>query len=289
MVHGKPGRRGGSHQGIYICAPSGKLLARQNTLNADKALALMERGWQAWSELPPEDRFLEDAAAVRPSHRWEFSFPAKGLVLVAFNRDLPADGSCERTLHGRGNRDHAWFNAEEAREWLPRDLGVGSRVQLPAPLVERLVRFHLVDNVRGQVGPFAREEVADSRVEIEVVAGDEASVEVVIRGHTRAESDGVWKMGENDWKNFPCPPRGVETTLLGTARFDRTTQEFSRFELVAVGESWGGLGLNGRRKNDSSRTDRYPIGFHFALYTRPGPSVAPAFVDVYDTSWIEQP
>lgn len=285
MVRGEPGLMQGSHQGTYVCAPSGRLLARINSLRADDVLRTIEEGWRRWQELGSADRVLADASRVRPEHRWEQSCPPDGLVLTSLNRDLPAiasQGGADR----RWNRDHVWFDRAEAREWLGPTMALGEVHSLPRALVERLTRFHLVDNVRGQVGPFATEELALAEITTEVVKRDAAGVWLVIRGKTRADSDGVWKMGENDWRHFPQRPRGIETELLGTACFDPNAGAFRELNFVAVGQSWGAVGLNGRRETGV----RFPLGFVFELVEADRvPTVAPAFIDVYEAPWVRRP
>ena len=71
----------GSRQGIWVIAPSGKLLARINSNNADKVLAMLARGLEAWGELPVAERRLAKDAELDPSFRWEDNHPANGLVL----------------------------------------------------------------------------------------------------------------------------------------------------------------------------------------------------------------
>ena len=155
------GRRtpiGGSWQGLYIFSPSGKLLARQNTLLADKALQLMDKGLEAWRTLPEEERNPAEPELYLPDHRWELFYPGKGLVLTSTSRDFPA-GMDDPQKRGRWNRDHIWFHDSELAEWLPPKLEVGESTELPKSLALRLARFHVVDNISGQEGPFSDQDI----------------------------------------------------------------------------------------------------------------------------------
>jgi hypothetical protein len=282
---GHYGGGGGTRQGIYLCAPSGKLLASINSLNAQAVLDTLERGLAAWEALPDEQRWLSPEDRIEPEHRWEFSYPARGLVLTSVNRDLPADGDPNAEPARPSNRDHVWFAPDEARRWLPANPRPGAVHRLPAPLVERLARFHLVDNVRGQTLPFAREEVDGSWVQSEVVGRDGDRVHLRLSGTLRAVAEGPWLMGSNDWTPPREYPRGIETGLLGTATFDLGRQAFTAFEAVALGRRWGSGWLNGRRAEEAG-----PIGFVLSLSPdTPAERVPPAFVDLYRAAWIVRP
>lgn len=277
----------GTRQGIYAAAPSGKLLASINSLDADAVLATLERGLAAWEALHDAERWLPDDADVAPAHRWEQSYPDDGLVLTRIVRDLPPGGDPAAPAQRPMNRDHAWFSAEEARAWLPADdaLRPGATHALPPALALRLARLHLVDNVRGQTLPFAPEEVRAADVRVEVLAREADTVALRVTGATRAVVEGPWLLGENDWRPPAEYPRGVEAALLGRARYDLAAGRFTEFTLAGVGRRWGSGWLNGRDADDAG-----PIGWLFTLSPdTPAERVAPAFVDLYAADWIVRP
>ena len=280
-----PEKGGGSRQGIYVVAPSGRLLAGANVLQADRALELLARGLAAWQALPEEQRWLAADALAAPVRRWESSCPDDGLVLEQFSRDLPADGDPSAQPLPPVQRDHAWFSRAEARHLLPDEPRAGDVHEVPASLVTRLARFHLVDAVKGQVQPFAPEEVEGS-LRVEVVAREGDVVDLRLSGRSDAVARGPWLMGENSWKWPGEHPRSVRVSFEGRARYDLATGAFTGFELLALGTRRGSSGLNGRKGD----TDEGPIGFWLQLAGRaPADRVAPAFVDVYDAAWIVRP
>ena len=191
--------KGGTRQGIYVCAPSGELLVSLNSLRADRVVEALELGLERWEDLPEEKRELPEDAPIRPAHRWEASFPADGLVLTSVRRDLPEDDNPFAARAERWNRDPVWFSRDEAAGWLPETLEVGASTPVDPRVTQRLARFHLVDNARGQTLPYAPDEV-EASLEVRVVAIEGARVELAILGTTRADSDGVWRLGDNDWK-----------------------------------------------------------------------------------------
>jgi hypothetical protein len=278
-------RGSGTRQGIYVATPGGELLGSINSLDPDAVLAMIERALAAWDALPMERRWLAEDARIEPAHRWEDNCPVDDLLLERFARDLPASGDPGAPRVPRWNPDHAWFTAREARAWLPPDPRPGDVHAVPASSVERLARFHLVDNVRGQTLPFAREEVGGSTLSVEVLSRDGERVELALSGTTRASADGKWLMGESDWTPPGRFPRGISTELLGRASYDLAAGVFTAFELVALGERWGRSHLNGRRDDEEGR-----LGFVLRLAPRSAAGrIAPAFIDVYDAAWVVPP
>jgi hypothetical protein len=93
-------------------------------------------------------------------------------------------------------------------------------------------------------------------------------------------------MGDNDWKPRDYPPHGITTEILGFATYDNDTQQFERFELIAVGKRWGHT-ANNRRHNEKAPS---PIGFHLILAPRAEQHpIAPSYIDVYNADWVKRP
>src|SRR5262249_24608955 len=149
-----------SMQGIYVIAPGGALLGSLNALAPEPVAAMLRAALAKWDELPPEQRRLSDGASFASLHRWEDSYPEGGLVLVRTARDLSPTLDPTSPALQPFNRDQVWFVAAEARSLLPERLEVGAEREIPRALFERIARFHLVDDVRGQTLPFAPAEVS---------------------------------------------------------------------------------------------------------------------------------
>ncbi len=103
---------GTTRQGIYVCSPSGKLLASINSLDPGEVAQTLDSGLAAWSELPDSERHLPANFAAQREARWEQRLPRDGLILESVNREL-ADATLpdERQRSDRWNRDHVWFSA----------------------------------------------------------------------------------------------------------------------------------------------------------------------------------
>ncbi len=277
----------GTRQGIYVCSPAGELLGSINSLDPDAVIATLTAGLEKWKQLPESARLAGSASQVTPDHRWEAGYPEDGLVLVSVNRDLRVDRGEVKPTGERWNRDHVWFANREARAWLPDDPAPGAVHTLPEPLLQRLARFQLVDNVRGQTLPFAPQEILPGsaiRIEVRQRRGD--LVRLHISGSTLAEAKGPWLMGESDWTPPREYPRTMRLKLLGRADYDLTRSVFTEFELVAVGE-WHGCTINNDR---CGGTESGTIGFVFTLAPdTPSERVPPAFIDIYNADWITPP
>ncbi len=272
----------GTMQGTYVFAPSGLLLGRLNSNNPAQVKKMMEAALLKWEELDESERRLGTDAELTAAHRWEHSYPEGGLVLMRTARDLPAslDPSEERGV--RHNRDPVWFTREEARAWLPEKIEVGARREVPGFVVERMARFHLVDNVRGQTIPYASSEV-NGNLTSEVIGIEGDVVSLRVTGWTESIALGPWLMGENYWKPGREDPHSIVTEVLGSARFDRELSEFVSFDVVALGVREGRTINNGRRETA-------PAGIGFAMELAPaGYRIAPTFINVYEAAWVKQP
>ncbi|GJM20716.1 MAG: hypothetical protein DHS20C15_06310 [Planctomycetota bacterium] len=282
---GHYGRGGGTRQGIYVFAPSGKLLASANTLKAEHVLNLLDEGFAAWEALPASMRRLAPSDLLIPEARWEDSYPSDGLALRGTVRDLGKAG--EPLAPGaRMNVDFAWFSAEEARSLLPVKPRVGATQRAPREMLVRFAALHLVDNVRGQTIPFAPDEITEAELNTRVLARDGDHVRLALTGHTRAESDGIWRLGDSDWGTDAELPRSIDVEWRGEADFDLRTQRFTRFDLLVFGEREGRGTVNGR--HDDPGPSR--LGWVFRLGDdSPAERIAPTFADHYDVPWVTRP
>ena len=281
---GKPITDDGTRQGIWVIAPGGKLLAHVNSANPEHVAGMLEKGLAAWHELPAAERRLSAEATIEPTHRWDSFAPQDGLILERIVRDLPASLDPAEAPRRPWNRDFAWFTKDEARAWLPADPQPGAVQAVPAASVERLARFHLVDNVRGQTIPYAAEDLELAALTAKVLVRNGSLVELALAGEVRAVTDGTWKLGDNLWKPGRFDPHGIEIRLIGRAVYDLDREAFIEFELLSLGNRFGKTVMNGRHRDP----DPAPIGFHFQLAAA-GRSIAPTFVAIYEVPWIPLP
>ena len=273
--HGHYGGRtqpSSTRQGIYAVAPSGRFLASVNTRQPAAMATMLRTALTKWQELAPAERRMSPTTRERlaANTRFEDRYPADGLVLAMYVRDLGRTVDADDWRTQAWNEDQAWFLREEAAALVPA-AEVGAEVEVPKRLVERLACLHLLDVVRGQTPEFPREAVQEARLSVRVEAVVGERVELSLRGRTRVEQSGRWLV--TDGQEAAEQTRGVWTELEGRATWDAAARRFVGFQLLAVGERWGGTRYN-QRGDDLAATR---IGFAFVLAEEGHPRVAPTF------------
>lgn len=265
-----------TRQGIYAVAPSGRFLASVNTRSPKSMVQMLERALARWRELGEPERRLGAAQRERllQSSRFEDRYPADGLVLAEYLRDLEASalpaGDWRRAAW---NEDQIWFTKAEARAFVPA-AEVGASVELGQRLVERLVCLHLVDSVRGQTSAFRPSHIQAANWRSEVLGIDGDRLRLALSGATAAVEKGRWRVRDRNVGNDPIDhERGVRTELSGRAVWNRKSERFESFELLAIGERWGATQYNGRPASGAPT----PVGFAFVLAPAGHPRVAPSY------------
>ena len=257
-------RPSSTRQGTYATTADGTFLASWNNNNPRFVASKLREALEKWERLKAEGREFAGEDPLDPTrlNRADRFFPEGGLVLKVNTRDLPRDPPQEGRWADAWNQDFAWFTRDEARRFLPEVPEPGRSHEVPRALVERLARFHLLDNVRGQTSPFPSGAVQEARLTGRVTGVEGNVVALRLEGRTRAEHEGRWSIrGDRDRRGPGTQARGLEAQLLGFARYDLERGRFVGFEVVAVGTRWGGTQYNGR----SDDLDPAPFGVVLSL------------------------
>ncbi len=256
----RKGEGGATRQGIYCFTADGQLLTYKNAgQNPDVMRETIRDGLRAWQRLP-EDRRKPGAITVEdlanPDPQYARTPPPGGLVVNVYTRilDHEQDGLCRGTCSVRGGeaaaRDHLWLTEAEWKSLIPDDPKPGERVPLPAAVAERILRFHLTDNTRGEPPMWRRDEIRSQNLTLTVAEVTPAAVRLRLDGSallaTRADAAKA--------------ERGFDVRLLGYIGYDRAKKAIDRFDVVAVGDHWG-EGTFTRR----ARPGRMPLGVAFEL------------------------
>lgn len=251
----------GTRQGIYAIAPSGKLLGSWNSRRVPYVQQQLRAALAAWEALDEAHRY--PAEALAPGARFEDRYPADGLALVAYSRDLAREPDTRDPADWRThawNVDHAWFSAAEARE-----LAAGA---LSAGAARRLVRLHSRDNVRGQTRAFPEDCVRAASLEARVVTQHGDTRELVLTGVASVREEGEWRT--DDERGGPGREvRSFEGTFYGTATWNGA--RFTAFELALAGSRVGATQYNERHDDPGPA----PMGVVFRL-ADPSDRVAPS-------------
>jgi hypothetical protein len=261
----RKGEGGSTRQGIYCLTADGKLLAYRNAGQApDVMREVLHQGLRAWQKLPAERRrpgatTVEDAGTTDP--QYTRTPPPGGLVVTVYTRILDHDKDvlqlgafCRGTCSVKGGeaaaRDHLWLTEAEWKSLVPAEPKAGERVPVPAAVAERMLRFHLVDNTRGEPPMWRREDIRRQELTLTVEEVTPAAVRLRLDGSallaTRADAE--------------TAERGFDVRLLGYIGYDRAARAIDRFDVVAVGDHWGRGTYTGR-----ARPGREPLGVAFVL------------------------
>ena len=159
--------------------------------------------------------------------------------------------------------DHVWLTESEGTSLMPAAPRTDDRFPVPAALADRLLRFHL-----NPLRFYGRS--AQDALDRKDVRGGELTltVEAVAAGSVRLRLDGFARFGQ-------APPAdvakgtvacfegwGYEARVLGYVEYDPASRVLTRFDVVALGDYFGRLGLG---TGAASRVGLQPIGFAFDL------------------------
>ena len=216
---------GGFAQGVYLFTAEGKLLGFSNTADAQQVKNLLDKALKKFDPSAPAPK-LTDAKAgeVLPPP------PAGGLILDVTAKMLggyaPDDQRGQRYLKSLG-RDHLWLRKDEAEAL--------AKGRLLDSVKERLVRYHLIDNTRGEPPMWSAAEI--KKLELTLRDGR-------LTGTVHLET----KSGD----------RGYQADFLGF--LEAKDGSVTRFDLLAKGEFWGeGNFTKGAPKG------RFPLAIAFSL------------------------
>jgi hypothetical protein len=160
------------------------------------------------------------------------------------------------------SRDHLWLTEKEWRAMAPPAARTGRTVAVPPGVAERISRFHLIDNTRGEPPLWRKGDVRESEMKLTVQQADDAHVLLRLDGKALLATE----------PDLAGAQRGYDAALLGYVRYDRAKDRIDRFDVVALGEHWGeGTFTRG------ARPGRRPLGvaFELARGDKPGDAVPP--------------
>src|SRR5262245_8680007 len=160
----RKGEGGATRQGIYVFTAAGELLHFSNNGgSADETRKHLKQGLAKFRALPaaktkPGAVEVPDRGPADPNYARKP--PEGGLIVRVHARILEekkdpveqlfAKGTCSMKGGDMASRDFRWLTKEELQAMGPRDRMPGESYKLPAVVAERIARFHLVDNTRGE-------------------------------------------------------------------------------------------------------------------------------------------
>jgi len=263
----KKGEGGATRQGVYCFTSTGKMLAYSNNSDPEKMRGTIRKGLAEWNRLPESERRpgalqVEDSPAA--DSRFARRPPPQGLILNVHARILDHDakgdfcsGTCKTIGGDRSSRDHMWLTRADWQSLVPANPMKGATFHLPEPVADRLTRFHLVDNTRGEPPYWRREDVRYRKLNLIIEEVSDGKVRLQLEGPVQLATDAIVSRAG----------RGYDAHLLGYLQFDRQKEAFERIDLVAFGEHWGeGAFTKG------ARPGKTPLGILFELTNTGAPA-----------------
>jgi hypothetical protein len=239
--------------------------------DADVMRDVLRRGLAQWRKLPAERREpgmvkIEKLAKTDP--RYARTPPKEGLVVRVFSRllDREKDGTyrdadCAGKQGDAPAVDHLWLTREEIQS-LATAAGRGDSFDMPAVITQRMLRFHLIDNTRGEPPMWRSQDIRSGKLTL--TAGESKGAETILR----LEGSALLSTAADTTK----ADRGYDVRLTGEIRIHPSSGRITRFDVVAVGDHWGQGTFTG-----GARPGRTPLGvaFEVADGRHPGDSVPP--------------
>jgi len=235
-------------QGFYIASGSGKLLLYNNNRNPEKVLRLMKEKLVEFQKLPAAEAPTIDATKV--DERYNPKPPAGGLVVRVHAKVLsgykPTTDRWQAIFQSAMSRDNLWISQSENAAL--------ARGEFPRSLQERIARFHLVDNTRGEPPMWSGKEIR--AIDMKIDNGK-------ITGEVHLETaDGK---------------RGYKASLLGFV--SKKGNKVVRFDMVAHGKFWGS-----GRYTGAPPPGKFPLAISFTLAD--GTDVADSIPPQASRGWV---
>jgi hypothetical protein len=214
-------RDGTTAQGFYVVGADGSGYGFNNNRDPQRVDRFMSRGIEQFREHPPANTDVPESIRTAPFSR--APDPSTSVIRV-FSRIRPLPPGADVLNAGVG-RDHLWILAGEVREILSAGNKVGRAFAMPSTLVARLVRFHLVDNVRGEPDMWAPDEVGKAAFTAWLTE--------------KTPTTGTFTFSGTFAQQTADGRRGGEGKIEGVFDVDPRTAKIVRFRAYSEGEAWG--------------------------------------------------
>lgn len=254
---------------FVLTTPSGKKLAGGN--GGGGAAEALAKGLAEWKKMPQAERkLLPKGAVAELPEALRCTPPAGGLILKSYIRNLRWDADGRLASIGPGDlkdrkafpdwnsiytepqRYNVWLTEPEWRSLIPKEPAKGDKFEVPAAIRLRLFRYHLVNGTFGLPGAWKDADIRKGSLTL-TVEETTPRLKVRLEGIATLTSDA----------DLGKAARGYDARLLGDLEFDAQRKAFTRFDILALGDYWGGDYEGGRFK----RPGRTPLGIAFSLTT----------------------
>ncbi|MFN3191882.1 MAG: hypothetical protein ACE361_15330 [Aureliella sp.] len=237
-------------QGFYVASAGGELLLFNNNRDPEKVLRLVRKSLEEHDSLKKDGFAAINAETKDP--RWNVEPPEGGLVIRVRAKVLggyePTTNRWRKIFQSSLSRDNLWITANEHQALMEG--------RFEPSLEQRIARFHLVDNTRGEPPMWRKDELKSVKLRIDDAGLISGSVNL-------ATADGA---------------RGYQATLRGRLKHDG--KQVTELELICSGEFWG----HGRYTQNPP-AGKFPLAIAFTIAD--GTDVADAVPPQGSRGWVD--
>jgi hypothetical protein len=226
---------GATAQGFYVFGADGSAYGFNNNRSIERVLAFIDSGLKAFAASQ------RVAVAIDPLSAPRSLKPADATTLRVYSRISPIPPGCD-PANENVQRDHLWLLADEAEQM--------KRGRVPTQFVHRMLRFSLVDAIRGEPDFWMRNEIVSQSFHMKPPDGG------------RRTLAGEFSMSTKDGT------RGLTGSIELEFRFEGDRIE----NVIGVAEStaWGR-----GRWTPNPPSGRFPVRFAFVLPANDASTVVP--------------
>lgn len=206
-------------QGIYATAADGTGCRVLDDWERDGFLRQLDDVIAAFRAQPPQPITITEADVARAAPPGPH--PSTSVLRLHYRCTPLPEGSAP--VNQSVGRDHLWIYPDEIREIVAKN-------ELPARLATRIVRFHLIDHVRGLGDAWAPEDVKESRLELALLEASAEKRVYALTGGFSCEKD---YPGDVNYRG----KLGVEGELAGF--FEVVGDRIVRFRARVDATAWG--------------------------------------------------
>lgn len=199
-----------------------------------------------------------------------------GTVRRAVTSDFPLMREKPRVLNSwqlflQPNTEYMWLTRDEWQSLVPNTPVKGQKIEAPDVVAERMARFHLTPQraTTSEGGIVDKKSVNEARFELVVDEVTSGQIKLELNGFVHWGS--VYDASQATTPNGPLR-QGYATPLFGHVEYDRKNKVFTRFDIVAPGDTWGRWGDANGKSMYVERPGQTPFGFAFELATGDSPS-----------------
>ena len=227
-------------QGRYICTSSGNLLGYNNNRGPERLKAIMKRTLVRVRPAEPDTQPLTsttpDPIAMQKPSPETIVVGVSSKILSGYKPTK----NWKSAFHDSVGRDNLWILKEEVPELIKLSQTGGN---IPERIAKRIVRFHLVDNTRGEPPRWSNKQIRDLKIKVD----DKGA----LRGKVHLETE--------------SGDRGYAAELFGIIKSEN--EKLTRFDIVAKGDFWG-VG----KYTPNAPKGKFPLVVAFRIVDRKDPA-----------------